>query len=982
MNLKEKTLEKFIDDYKTKQPIYENFAKFVETILKNILKNNEIKHQIVNHRSKEMNSLQKKIINNKKLLELNSVIEIDDLAGCRVIFYIERDIERFRYLIYKEFDVKKDNLKYSDTRFNGRLLVVQLNKNRHFLAKYDKFTSMKCEIQLTTVLYHAWSEISHGTIYKPPEELYNFDNQTFSLFEKRLSRVMKEHIKEAQYEFDFISYQLENLRKGKQVFGNNFLENTIHSKSNIELYGNLTLLHKYIEEFGDKTPKEFHIIKIIKSALKKSKKQKIKPIKMANEYLEDFVYTEVAGVCLDILNELKYFYVEEVFDLLIKLSLVKETEIKKKSLEILSHLSQYKINVLKKMGYYPQLLILGNIEKWNTEQLIERIESITEISEKLLSPSFEGITRKNYKTIAFQFGALKKDDNLKKIRNRTISMLKKFYAVVKDRKQKQIIVQALQTSTRLPDRGEYDNDMEDMVLGNTNEIIDYYISIIPDSNFEITQEIEEDIYWLIQRIDKNKLPRIKDLITLLSSIKEYEIFKTLVGHYYYTFDIERLEPEKMNWKEKEARRKTKIQEFIYDISEENYEEWEQRMISIIKNYSFPEDQGEFLHFNFFLNELGKQKPEIAYNFLIEIDDKIEPFLANLIAGIWKSPLKPSVEDLVSKWVKEGKHLSECARVFDFVGEIDESLINENFNKAKEIENKDTQNKIFNNIVRSIVKNYPKNKNIKNLFIKCIREMTKNKNCDWIYNEWNNRASILRSLTVIDVDAIFENLLILPNINHAEEVLTLIVEKYPKKIITFFYRRFLTQKKKKREDNYDAIPYELPLLNKPLSENAEIIIIEILTWFNKKDSLLHWKGSHLIKSIFPTFNRILEKELIKLIKSKNVKKIRIVFNILDAYRGEAFLYNICKEIIKKYPQNKDYRYEIFRILSQIEGYSGEYGIVEELNKKKEEIQNWKEDENEAIQVFVKKYKAYLNKRILHEKKQADEDIELRKREFED
>jgi predicted Fe-S protein YdhL (DUF1289 family) len=61
-------------------------------------------------------------------------------------------------------------------------------------------------------------------------------------------------------------------------------------------------------------------------------------------------------------------------------------------------------------------------------------------------------------------------------------------------------------------------------------------------------------------------------------------------------------------------------------------------------------------------------------------------------------------------------------------------------------------------------------------------------------------------------------------------------------------------------------------------------------------------------------------------------------------------------------------------------SGEYGFVEGLKRKKKEIQNWKKDEDKAIQLFVKKYEDYLEKRILSEKKQADENTELRKRRF--
>jgi Zn-finger nucleic acid-binding protein len=468
---------------------------------------------------------------------------------------------------------------------------------------------------------------------------------------------------------------------------------------------------------------------------------------------------------------------------------------------------------------------------------------------------------------------------------------------------------------------------------------------------------------------------------LISSNKEYDIFKVFVGYDYYGTEPEKVDSEKRDWKEEEARRKTKIQEFINDISEENYKDWERKILSVIKNYSFPESQGKFLHFNFFLNELGKQKPEIAYKLIIENEEKLEPFLTHLIAGIWESRLKRLAKELISKWVNEGKHLSKCALVFDYVGAMDKALINKIFNKAKEIEDKDIQNDTLNNIIRSIVKNYPKHKNTKNLFINSIKELTKNKNWYWIYNEWRSRDLILKSLTRTDVDTIFENLLFLPDIKYpAEEVLAPIAEKYPQKIISFFYKRFLIQKNKKQEDHYDAIPYSLHEVNKPLSENAEIVIPEILKWFKKKDDLLYWEGTRLIEAIFPAFNKTLEEELIGLIKSKENKKVEIVFNILRAYKGEEFLHKVCKEWIKEYPKNDDYHKEIFIVLSQMGVVSGEYGFVEGFKKKKEEIKIWKKDKNKAIKLFVKKYEDYLEKRILYEKKQADEDIELRKRQF--
>jgi len=972
MTIKKDIIKKFINEYKSQQSIYEDFAKTVGFILETILKNNEFRYQTVFSRGKEISSLQKKITENKKLQKLKTVTEIDDLAGCRVIFYLDSDIGKFKIYIYKEFDIIKENLKYSEDEYNALHLVVKFNKERLNLTEYAKFSELKCEIQLTTVLYHAWSEMNHDIIYKPQKELSDFDKQAFDLLKKQFTGVMKNYIKEAQHTFDFISYQAEKIKQGKQVFDVEFLNNIIYSESNNELYENLKLLHKYIEEFGDKTPKELNIIKIIKSALKKSKSLKIKPIRTAFGDLKGHSYTDITDVCLDILDQLRYFYIEQVFDLLIMLSSDRKPEIKKKSLEVLSHLSKYNLDVLKNIGYYPQLLILEKIEKWSTKQLIERIESIVNISEELLSPSFEGHSMKDYNTFTLQFGALKVDNSLKKIRERTIILLKKLYLLFKELKEKQKIIQALQEATRLPDRDNYGEDMKNMVLDNANALIDYYISIIPNVDNEIVKDIEGQIHWLIECFGRERLPKIKELQSIIISNKEYEVFRTLVGYDYYF-------PENFDWGKVEKERRNKIQEFINNISEENYNDWERKILSVTKNYSLLEDRGEFQHFNIFLNELAKQKPKIAYKLLTKNESKLEPFLIHLIYGIWESKLKRVAKELISKWVNEGKHLSECALVFDYVGAMDKSLISEIFKKAKEIEDKDVQNDIYNNIIRAVVKNYPKHKNTKSLFINSIRGLTKNKKWYWIHNSWRHKDLILKSLTKRDVDTIFENLLFLPDIKFpAEEVLTPIAEKYPQKIISFFNKRLLIQKK--QEDHYDAIPYRLHQIKKPLSDNSEIIVPEILKWFKKKDYLLNWEGSRLIQAIFPIFNKSLEEELIKLIKSKNEKNIRIVFSILRAYKGEEFLHNICKELIKEYPTNDDYHKKIFIVLSQMGVVSGEYGFVKGFEKKKEEIQSWKKDKNKAIQLFVKKYEDYLGKRILYEKKQADEDLELRKRRF--
>lgn len=90
MTIKKDIINKFINEYKSQQAVYKDFAKNVGSFLEILLKNNEFRYQTVFSRGKELSSLQKKITEDKKYQELRTVTEIDDLAGCRIIFYLDK----------------------------------------------------------------------------------------------------------------------------------------------------------------------------------------------------------------------------------------------------------------------------------------------------------------------------------------------------------------------------------------------------------------------------------------------------------------------------------------------------------------------------------------------------------------------------------------------------------------------------------------------------------------------------------------------------------------------------------------------------------------------------------------------------------------------------------------------------------------------------------------------------------------------------
>ena len=93
-----------------------------------------------------------------------------------------------------------------------------------------------------------------------------------------------------------------------------------------------------------------------------------------------------------------------------------------------------------------------------------------------------------------------------------------------------------------------------------------------------------------------------------------------------------------------------------------------------------------------------------------------------------------------------------------------------------------------------------------------------------------------------------------------------------------------------------------------------------------------------------------------------------------------MHSVCKNFVKRSPHVEKFKSSLFIALSQTGVVSGEYGFVNAYKQKLEEIQSWKKDKSKAIKSFLKEYEDYLNKRIASEQKRADEDLELRKREF--
>jgi putative GTP pyrophosphokinase len=98
--------------------------------------------------------------------------QITDLAAIRIITFFPRTIELIDMMVKEEFSVieqfDKGEALLEEERFGYKSVhyLVTLNKVREGLPEYQQFKKSKVEIQVRTILQHAWAEIEHDIQYK------------------------------------------------------------------------------------------------------------------------------------------------------------------------------------------------------------------------------------------------------------------------------------------------------------------------------------------------------------------------------------------------------------------------------------------------------------------------------------------------------------------------------------------------------------------------------------------------------------------------------------------------------------------------------------------------------------------------------------------------------------------------------------------------------------------------------------------------
>lgn len=179
MNIK----KRFLDQYLKEVDYYEKAAQICSNSCQNFLERSGVR-AIVTYRVKRPDRLSDKLNKRQVRRQYDSVEaiyeDIVDLAGVRIALYFPGDLEAIDRFIRNHFQIKQIKHFPPDTydpltatgyrrRFTGyhathyRVLLDP----KHCSDNEQKYAGALIEIQVASVLMHAWAEVEHDLVYKP-----------------------------------------------------------------------------------------------------------------------------------------------------------------------------------------------------------------------------------------------------------------------------------------------------------------------------------------------------------------------------------------------------------------------------------------------------------------------------------------------------------------------------------------------------------------------------------------------------------------------------------------------------------------------------------------------------------------------------------------------------------------------------------------------------------------------------------------------
>lgn len=952
--------------------------------------------QQIQHRAKDVVSLRKKLA--ARGVGEGDAIEtfIKDLAGCRLIFYTNSDVARFLHsaVIHDNFDVDWDRTKFhyplddtdADQLFVSYNYVLKLKAPRLELPEYSGLSDICCEVQVQTILDHAWSEMAHDTLYKPP--VPGFGARRMTEVRKRMADIMNKHLLQAGFDFQKIMADVSQIRAAQAFFEQDPLQRLSRADQNgerAEILGDvLELLIPFYDDLAAIAPK---IRTAVVDAVIKARAPLAGEEDTFTIYNVNSPHRVVTGAC-DILDRLCFIdeaSVVETFDTLLSLHAgASQAKEKERIIGSVKRLSEHNLEVWRARGPLVEQLLVDKIRSLSELDIDMHRDVIIEALDNILDTEITGTTG-GFDVVTFHTAAVVASPALTQIRNDACALLEAMFLRAHELQHQARIVQVFNSASRLPFRSEYSDELVLMTASAAIRFLRFFSGTWPKLGYEIRQKVEHDALWIHRHNaldgrladDDNAAALRADLLGAIEGFREassldaeYSIFKILIGF------NEVLPPY---WEEESTDiekvfRNQEIARLVSEIDAGSFELWALRLERFAMHRS--SDGATFIYFSRFLTALAKAKPELATQLLDTASQDLARFIPDILSGLEDSPFVAGTLAKVDQWIAEGRYLRPVAHFLWRPKNVDRNRLERSFQAAIALGDKDVVRLCLRNGAEHALEHPAL---VESIMLPGIQFIADPETPEWIDEVVLGKGGLsgLASLTAEQAAIVIDALSVVPSITYwAEEALARLVPAHGEKVIGLFGQRLKAEQA--REGHLDAIPFEFHVLPAHVDGLASATVEAARLWFEENEDLFAFRGGALVARLFPDVTKI-EPHLVKRLDANGDKEFRFILAVLQSYSdGASARSQLCRELVARLEEGSVLLNEISVVLGQTGMLSGEFGMVEAERAQRDYMRSWLEDEREAVRQFAEREIRRVERSMAAEQRRSMEELQLRKR----
>lgn len=956
--------------------------------------------QSVQARAKHPNRLRKRL-EEAELLK-SETIETDrkDLAGVRLIFYTNTEVDQFIQsgLIYANFKVEAGATKIhhptketGGNRYQGIHFTVRLKDDRAQLPEYAKFAGLRCEIQIQTVLNHAWSETSHDIVYK------NFlgdgyGSEARERIKRRFDAIMDKYLLPAGYEFQRIQYDYQRLEVGKELFDRDAIASLQNAQNNNERYEVLETLRDYtLPHYDDVQGIYGDLIGPLVEAAHHARSTLTVPIDSTFGQLQGHKPEYVVRTIVDIINRHAYADVVRSFEALCDIYRGEDNEQPRNHIiNAVKQLAEYNIHAWNSVGPGIQTILADCISRLSADDGNALREIVFVVWREILSPTISGTTSKG-DTITLHHGAVPVSDELRGLRTKVIDALFALFDPTIPLDDQRNILGILNVATTTDHQAPTD-PMLAVSMTDAARIINFLASRAEKLSYEILEHLEERFLW-DYRTAKGIvaagserfacIPQAEALISAIEAFRDqingdenFVKYKVLVG--FESVFPQHWVNQDDDYLQIDAYRRKECDQFVENISIDNIGGW----LPLIEQCAATQsnDLATFPLFGDFLVKLATAKPDLAEIMVYKASERLLHFLPGLLDGLYKSGATAIYERVRESQLGDDTQLVALARHFRNCHPPAPNVILSILHRALEIGDNVA-------VIESLIYNmtapadaFPSHDEF---FVPAITYLTEKRDPRWVRGVWylDSVAPFFASLSLVDTNLILENLLTLSRIDsEAERILGRIATYHLQTVWDFFGKRLAAEKPQEAGDGrYEAVPFALHSLRKQLSIDAAMAVAAGRQWYALKPALFRFGGGRLLHSAFPDCTEQFANHLVGLVNEGDDIDAKFVLSIMQNYHGEPAAHPVLQAIVAKYPTDQKKMTEVIIAFDNTGGVWGEDGYANALRAKKELMAAWLKDPRPEVKAFAEAHIRQLDLQIISEQRSADQRKEMRSRE---